>query len=188
MSYTEIKKVTPNADVIGVQTFRNAHRWSAYIYNALAMKYLGAPEHTWIGIGDELWKLVDDPRLASCERITMAITFDLAWGGAPDVPDIAAALREFDGLHVGDSHLTAIADLLECTWEQGDGVAFYGMSVSQDLFQTAVECKTCGQETDERRPFNVRTDPGAVMLNMSALEDCTDGPKFYEGPIEQGSR
>ncbi len=190
MSYTQLKRVTPDGEVLGVEDFQNAHGWAAFIYSQLTEKYLGVERRSWLvvsGMSKRLWALVDDARLDACERIVLALTFDRAWVMAPDVPYVIEALRNFVALHpAGEnvSHLLWIAAVLEDEWDGADGLAFYGMSVSEDLWNVDLECETCGQSTDESRPFNVRTDKGAIMLRIDALEDCTEGDKFFEDKVD----
>ncbi len=77
MSRTTILAFQQDGDIIHGADFQNSWGSAMFVWTALSRRYFGreAPvfnEHEW----DELWALVDDPRLAPFEKFTLEMTFD----------------------------------------------------------------------------------------------------------------
>jgi len=191
MSYCELKVVNKSGDVIGHTEFRNAHGWSAYIWDKLFNKYAKNPESiydSWIGEENakRLWALVDDERLEPFERRTLCSTFDNAMIKQEDLEKFIEDLAKFYDKHPPNNrvcHMRGMVNAIREVIKDPEDVAicWYQMSVSDDLWWTNLPeeyCDKCGQMLErESRAYNINTDDKHWFLDFSKSSGLPDKPK-----------
>jgi hypothetical protein len=91
--------------------FKNSWGGGAYIWDSLAVKYLGWERSSWLSKlamggkdGASLWELAGDGRLSDSERIALCSTTDRVMVRKENLHRVAEAFRDFVRLHPpGDS-------------------------------------------------------------------------------------
>jgi hypothetical protein len=157
MSRTTVKIIDDDYRIKDIAELSNSWGSAAFVWTALAKKYLEDEMAFFREGGKQLWALVDDERLSDAERIVLASTFDHAIIERARFADAAKAFREFSHYHgtAGNAnHLPAIADLLD-EWRERPcvGMCFQQTSVSDDPWHGEYDA-----EAEEYKPFDFERD------------------------------
>ena len=191
MSYCELKVVNKSGDVIRHTEFRNAHGWSAYIWDKLFNKYAKNSDNiydTWLGEENakRLWALVDDERLDPFERRVLCSTFDNAMIKHEDLEKFIVDLTAFYDKHPPNNRVCHMRGMINVIREvikdpEDLAICWYQMSVSDDLWWTNLPeeyCDKCGQMLErESRAYNINTDDKHWFLDFSKSSGLPDKPK-----------
>jgi hypothetical protein len=136
MSYTTVKIIESDGKITDIAELSNSWGSAAFVWSALAKRYLDGEVAFFRDRGKQIWALVNDVRLSHVERIVLASTFDHAIIEQAHFADAASAFREFSynhGVTGNANHLPTIARLL---YERKDyactGMCFHQTSVSED--------------------------------------------------------
>lgn len=162
MSRTTLKVVQPNGDVVNHKHYSNSWGFAPFVWNALCKRYLESKN--WCGdnrVAEQLWALAKDPKVASHHRVVLQTTFDQTLIPPEMFGGVASAYRTFqEEFHDPQvvCHLLEIAEDLEHLPADCRGAAFYGTSVSADLW--LMEGKK-----EEDRPYNIDRDTGHKLID-----------------------
>jgi len=157
MSRSTMYAFTNDGKLGVLHEYHNSWRWAAYVWKELFDKYVKDPEipyDNWLAEGrsKDLWKLVDDERLADFEVKVLWLTFDYSVVRIVDIPRVVAALRQFHCNYPDESHLPAmILDLEQLSSDPGDyqAVCWQATSVSENVWRPYYS------ETDEHRTYDL---------------------------------
>lgn len=153
MSYTATYIVSKAGDLLYSEEYPNSHGFCTYVWTMLCNKY---------GIGswyidenaDKLWKLANDPRLLSCEAITLETTFDHAIIRKEDFAEVIRAYRDFERLHLPGkhvSHLSSISLEMEKYLDDENVIGFC-------FYQTSLIQNPWVKYGEEEREYNIYKD------------------------------
>lgn len=169
MSYTTVYEMPAVGSLIEIAKFPNAWGSAMRVWTALMHRYMipatceGMERTLSLGkiLCDEdeqakLWKLHEDPRLTTAEKVVHLWTYDKALVESDRLTEMADHFEEFERLHPGNkgSHLPAFAALYRS--HQPDTYAL-GLCV----VQTSVCCdvwRRPGDEDGEDRMYDASRD------------------------------
>lgn len=155
MSYTTVKLINTEWKVIDVTRLSNSWGCAAYVWGALAKRYLN-DDYKWLSdpvASRATWDLYKDDRLQDFEKIVLASTFDYAIIEYSRFEAAAEAFTAFPRKHdpgKGVCHMVTIANLLR-TYANAPsiGMCFQQTSVSRDCWVGEYD-----EHLEESTPFN----------------------------------
>ena len=161
MSYCEMFGFTSEGKMVSVKRYENAWGWAAYIWDKLFDKYLkdySIRYDNWMGRSGDLWKLIEDDRLAPFEKVALWSTFTYSQVRVSELSLFIRSIEMFLGAYPageGTCHLgEIITDLMSVLQNPGKiiSVGWYGMSVSNNPWRGEYD-----EEIDEYADYDVTT-------------------------------
>lgn len=153
MSYTTLKKIDTNGDIVDYCDFGNSYFSGMLVWNRLKDKY--NVETTFINY-DNVWKLASDTNVLEHERIVLLSTFDRALCRSEDfVKLIDAFVKFYEELPEKLKRCTILAQaekikemmedksIIGCAWQQ--------TSVAEEQWEIM-------EGDDKFRPYNIFKD------------------------------
>ena len=169
VSFCETKYVTLEGDVVDGTTYKNAHGFFAFVWEAINERYQLGITGAW----ERLWKeeAAGSFTLEGFERDVLYFTYDDALIHREDCKVLVQSLRKFVAVHsiIRDwhvCHLAAVADEIECrlkdpSWQ---ALGFYGMSVSEDPW---LVYENKDDVSGEVSPYNIFTGTKHWFVQIS---------------------
>lgn len=195
MSYTTLYKVPEKGEIEHFEEFGNSHRGAAMLWDYLGRKYVPGFEGMQNDAhSDRVWALTKDDGVGQHEKDVLLSTFDHVMLKRQHFVRVADAMNrigremtrhsggfgepetsERDGGHY-PAHAEALRRLLDdpgafaACWDQ--------TSVADDMWNRYDRCKTCGQDLEDCRSFDLARDSGHWFM----LEPATDSENQTETP------
>lgn len=112
MSYATLLIINKKRKIVSVAEYKNAYGGASLIWSYLTKKYLNAD--SYFRVTENLWKLIDDPRLYIDEKLCLAFTFDYFTASKKHIDLFANALESVGAKTKEEfpshaNHLSAIA-------------------------------------------------------------------------------
>lgn len=173
MSYTTLYKVPEQGEITSHATFHNAFRGAALVWDTLSRRYLGTQKFTSLSRDMQpIWNLWKANNIPLSYRIVLMSTFDNVMVKRENIPLVIEAIKEYAKEFDDAGHLPEQAKKLEELFDDQEcfAICWNQTSVNADAWQTAIECKCCG-ETKDYRNYDVSQDKGHWFLFQRSRED-----------------
>lgn len=163
MSYAQILCAKSDGQLVHGEELRNAHGFAPIVWGALGAKYAdemrdipkrGSDYMGWQQLWDWVAKKDKPALLRTWELNVLHMTYDMAYlKGQEDMKHYAASCRIFDAALTSNrahvNHLQKIANETELLIVEGyEYVAFYGMSVGENLWSGRLKAENEDEDED----------------------------------------